>query len=85
MTFLPLSLVNGLIYPLSTIWLLSVYIVGRYLFTQGYLEKDGAWDKNRLLGSVLVNTAKMLMFGLTFVGGFQMARGKLILQKALQL
>lgn len=69
-TFLPLSLLNGLIYPLSTIWLLSVYIVGRYLFTLGYQEKEGAWDKNRLLGSVFVNIAKVLMFGLTFVGGF---------------
>lgn len=35
-TLLPLSLVNGVIYPIPTFCLLSTYFGGRLLFTYGY-------------------------------------------------
>ena len=43
-TVVPLSLVNGLIYPMTTTGLMLTYFIGRQLYTQGYLEKDGAFD-----------------------------------------
>lgn len=82
-TLLPLSLVNGIIYPWTTIGLLSVYFGGRMFFTYGYQEKEGAFNKYRLIGSVLVNLSKMATFGVTMYCGYQLSSGKLILQKAL--
>jgi hypothetical protein len=43
-TLLPLSLVNGVFYPLTTVGLLSIYLGGRWLFSVGYLEKEGAFN-----------------------------------------
>ena len=84
-TMLPLSLVNGLIYPLATSCLLAGYLVGRNLFTYGYMEKDGAFNKTRLWGSLTVNVAKLATFGITMLIGVRMVRGRLILQQALKL
>lgn len=60
---IPLSLVNGFFYPKVTISLLAVYYVGRYFYTVGYQENEGAMDKTRIAGSVLVNSAKIATFG----------------------
>ena len=78
-TLLPLSLVNGIIYPWPTIGLLSLYFGGRLLFTYGYQEKEGAFNKYRIAGSVIVNMSKMATFGVTMFCGYRMASGKLIL------
>ena len=43
-TVVPLSLVNGLVFPRLTMVLLSTYFVGRSLFTDGYQEKEGAFN-----------------------------------------
>lgn len=40
----PLSLVNGLVFPYPTIGLLCVYFLGRQLYTTGYFEKEGAMN-----------------------------------------
>ena len=37
----PLSLVNGFFLPYPTMGLLSTYIIGRYFYNEGYLEKEG--------------------------------------------
>lgn len=78
-TLLPLSLVNGIIYPWPTIGLLSMYLGGRTLFTYGYQEKEGAFNKYRLMGSVVVNVAKMSTIAVSLYCGFRMATGKLVL------
>jgi len=39
--FAPLSLVNGMFLPYPTMVLLSSYIIGRYYYNDGYLEKEG--------------------------------------------
>ena len=43
-TVAPLSLVNGLVFPKITIGLLSVYLLGRIMYTKGYQEKEGAFN-----------------------------------------
>jgi hypothetical protein len=60
-----------------------MYFGGRLLFTYGYQEKEGAFNKYRLMGSVIVNVAKMSTIAITLFCGFRMATGKLVLQKAL--
>ena len=84
-TFLPLSLLNGICYPLTTSVLLAGYLGGRTLFTMGYNEKEGAWNEMRLYGAMGVNASKMIAFGITFWMAFQMIRGKFILQQALRI
>ena len=84
-TLIPLSLVNGLVYPVLTIGLLSLYAAGRYAFTYGYLEKEGALNKYRVAGSVAVNVSKLLTMGTFAFLGLQMVRGRPVLQKALSL
>ena len=37
----PLSLVNGMFLPYPTMTLLSAYIIGRFFYNDGYLEKEG--------------------------------------------
>ena len=39
--FAPFSLVNGMFLPYPTMALLSTYIIGRYFYNDGYLEKEG--------------------------------------------
>jgi hypothetical protein len=53
------------------------------LYTFGYQEKEGAFNKYRMAGSVLVNLAKMSTIALSLYCGIRMATGKLVLQKAL--
>ena len=43
-TVLPMSLVNGLIYPWTTIGLLSLYFAGRAAYSFGYQEREGAFN-----------------------------------------
>ena len=78
-TVVPLSLFNGLIYPKITIGLLSVYLVGRVMFTSGYQEKEGAFNQMRITGSVMVNLSHIVTLGLTGFIGFKMVRGSLCL------
>jgi hypothetical protein len=44
-TVAPLSLLTGLVLPIETMGLLAIYIVGRYYYTKGYIEKEGAMNK----------------------------------------
>ena len=79
MTVIPLSLVNGLIYPWPTVGLLGTYLVGRTLYGNGYHEKEGAFNKMRIAGSVLVNVVHMGTMGITMVLGYRMVTGNLCL------
>ena len=81
----PLSLVNGLIHPYPTSALLLCYFLGRKAYTAGYYEKEGAFDKTRIYGSIAVNTVHVLTLLMSTVIAVRMIRGKLDLQKALQL
>ena len=49
----PFSLVNGMFLPYPTIALLSTYIVGRYFYNDGYLEKEGVKNQKRMIGAVM--------------------------------
>ena len=84
-TVIPLSLFNGLIYPLPTIGLLSSYFVGRKLYSYGYEEKEGAFNKYRIAGSLIVNAVHMITIGGTIFIGYRMIKGSLCLQSALGL
>ena len=84
-TFLPLSLVNGICFPLTSSALLATYLGSRLAFTIGYQEKEGAFNEMRMYGSLGVNLSKMIAFGLTFWMAIQMIRGRLILQQALRI
>ena len=53
---LPLSLVNGVIFPKITTGLLGMYCIGRYLYAEGYRE-NGAFDQVRIQGAVMSHTA----------------------------
>ena len=66
-------------FPYPTIAMLSVYLLGRNLYTSGYFEKEGAKNTKRMIGSMLVNIAH---FGTIVIGlrlGIQVSRGKLLL------
>lgn len=77
-TVVPLGLLNGLVYPYPTIGLLSTYIFGRYLYTGGYIEKDGAFSKKRIAGSILCNLSNFGIMCTTLFLGIRMSRGKLL-------
>jgi hypothetical protein len=72
----PLSLLTGLILPYETMAFLAIYIFGRYYYTQGYLEKEGALNKKRMIGSMLVNITHIGILGLTMLIGIKMSRGR---------
>ena len=84
-TVLPMSLVNGLIYPWPTIGLLSVYFAGRAAYSFGYQEPEGAFNKLRMVGSLSVNMAHLATNLITLVIGYRMVKGGLVLQQALKL
>jgi len=56
-----------------------MYFGGRLLFTFGYQEKEGAFNKYRMAGSLIVNLSKMTTIALTVYCGFRMATGKFVL------
>ena len=65
----PLSLVNGIIFPITTMGSLSAYIVGRYFYNQGYNEKEGVNNQQRVAGAVMCHTATFTtMFITLFIG-----------------
>ena len=78
-TVLPLSLINGLIYPRVTTGILLTYIVGRALYSAGYREKEGAFNQFRIAGSLMVNVAHLATIGLSGFIGIRLARGSLCL------
>ena len=84
-TVIPLSLVNGIVYPWPTIGLLSTYFVGRQLYNNGYQEKEGAFNSMRIAGSLLVNVVHVSTIGVTMLLGYRMIKGSLCLQSALGL
>ena len=77
-TMIPMSLVNGFVLPYPTIGLLSAYLLGRTLYTQGCFEKEGALNSRRMMGSALCNLGHVGTLAVTMVIGYRLARGKLI-------
>ena len=83
MTVIPLSLANGIVFPWTTAGFLAAYFGGRTLYTMGYQEKEGAFNKQRIAGSVIVNSVHMATMCLTMFLAYRLTRGKLDIQKAL--
>ena len=84
-TLLPLSLVNGLCFPLLTTTLLVGYLAGRSAFSFGYIQPEGAFNQYRLIGSAGVNLSKVSTILVSLYLGIQLSRGKLLLHKALRM
>ena len=84
-TILPLSLVNGMVYPWFTMGLLGSYFVGRRMYTNGYQEKEGAFNQWRIVGSVSVNVVHALTMATSMFLAYRLTAGKLCLQKALNV
>ena len=82
-TVLPLSMVNGLVFPRVTMGHLAVYFMGRNLFTNGYQEKEGAFNSMRIAGSITVNMVHFLTMGTSMFLAYRLIGGKLCIQKAL--
>ena len=82
-TVIPLSLINGVIYPKVTTGLLITYIIGRTLYSAGYREKEGAFNQFRIVGSLMVNVSHFATIALSGFVGYRLARGSLCLQKQL--
>lgn len=76
-TMAPLSLANGLFLPYPTIGLVGAYSLGRYLYTQGYLEKEGANNNMRVSGAVLCHTTTLATMLVTLYIGSSLARGRI--------
>ena len=76
-TMAPLSLVNGLFLPYVTMGLVSGYCVGRYLYVEGYIQKEGAANKQRTAGAILCHTTNCITMLTSLAIGVQLARGKL--------
>ena len=65
----PLSLVNGIFLPYPTMALLFTYATGRYYYAQGYTEKEGVNNKQRVAGAVMCHTTTFVsMFMSLFIG-----------------
>ena len=82
-TVVPLSMANGLLYPWWTVGLLSAYFGGRRLFTDGYQEKEGAFNTYRMAGSITVNVVHLATMLTTVFAAVQLIRGKKCLAKVL--
>lgn len=75
---LPLSLANTVFLPRQTIVMLTIYTFGRYLFTKGYHDKEGAGSSSRIAGSILVNFAHVSTIMISLYIGIMLSRGKLL-------
>ena len=82
MTVVPLSLINGLVYPHATIGLLATYFAGRQAFSYGYQEKEGASNPYQIAGNATVSLVHILTIGTTLFMASQLIRGRPLLQKA---
>ena len=78
-----MSLVNGVVYPWFTMGMLAVYMGGRGMFTQGYQEKEGAFNQYRIAGSLTVNMVHMVTMCTSLFLAYRLTAGKLCIQKAL--
>ena len=78
-TVVPLSILNGLVFPWTTVGLLGVYLTGRVIYTKGYQEKEGAFNKMRIAGSIMVNLSHIATIGLAGLLAYRMIRGTLCL------
>ena len=76
-TLAPLSLVNGIIYPWTTIGLLSFYLFGRMMYTNGLLITDG--EAKMIVGSTILNASHLATIGLTTFMAIRLIRGQLCL------
>ena len=55
----PLSLVNGLFMPWPTMVFLNSYMVGRSYYNEGYNQKEGVRNKDRMIGAVLCHCSNI--------------------------
>ena len=70
-------MVNGLVYPRLTMGLLAIYFGGRYAFTYGYQEKEGAFNNMRMAGSVTVNLVHFFTMCTSMFLSYRLIAGKL--------
>ena len=75
-TMAPLSLVNGAFFPLATMGLVGAHSLGRYLYVQGYIEKEGAANQQRIAGAVLCHSSNFFTMATSLFLGVQLARGR---------
>ena len=76
-TIAPLSLFNGIFVPYPTMAFLFTYMVGRGLYNQGYLEKEGVKNQMRMIGAAMCHSVNAFTMLTTLFIGVQLARGKL--------
>ena len=76
-SFAPLSMVNGLFLPYPTMALLSTYMVGRALYNQGYVEKEGVRNWMRMTGAVMCHSATGITLTASLIIGLRLSRGHL--------
>ena len=74
-TVLPCSLINGAVYPYVTMGLLSTYLVGRYFYVEGYVQKEGVRNNMRMAGAVMSHSATWMTTLLTLGIGIALRRG----------
>ena len=77
MAFAPLSMFNGLFLPYPTMALMSVYLVGRNFYNQGYVEKEGVKNNQRMAGAVMCHSATIFTMFISLFIGIQLSRGKI--------
>ena len=75
-TMAPFSLFNGLFLPYPTMALVGTYTLGRHLYTQGYVEKEGAFNRMRIVGSLMVHSTNIFTCVTTLGIGVQLCRGR---------
>ena len=76
----PLSLVNGVFFPLTTSGLVAAQIAGRTLYANGYLRRRGDMDTNRIAGSMMANLSSIGTIALFLVLGLHLQRGKIAIK-----
>ena len=72
-TLLPLSLVNGAVFPKTTMLFLSSYLVGRYLYAEGYNRKEGAANQLRMIGAATAHSVTCATLILSLFIGVRMS------------
>ena len=67
---------NGLFLPYPTMALMSTYITGRFLYNQGYVEKENVLNRMRVAGAVMCHGSTAGTLGMTFLIGVGIWRGR---------